>query len=85
MWWSDAAAASRMGYVDRSPRKGARGGGEAGPLPLLRLGYLGDPGLWHFSLFTYSNERYEPCLGASGTFAASPEQASDCAARLYLS
>jgi hypothetical protein len=74
-----------VGYVDQSPRKASQDGRELVPFPLFRLGYQGDPALWLFSLFTYSNERYEPCIGASGDFTASPEQAFDCAARLYLS
>jgi len=58
---------------------------DAGPLPLFRLGFTGDPRRWYFSLFTYSSETYRPCLGASGSFVATPTQAFDCAARLYLS
>ncbi len=53
--------------------------------PLFRLAFLGDVDRWTFALFKYSDENYELCLGASGSFAATPEQAFDCAARLYLS
>jgi len=53
--------------------------------PLFWLAFLGDVDRWTFALFKYSDENYELCLGASGSFVATPEQAFDCAARLYLS
>jgi hypothetical protein len=54
-------------------------------MPLFRLGFTGDPRRWFFALFKYSDEDHEPCLGASGSFTATPEQAFDFAAGLYLS
>jgi hypothetical protein len=72
-----------VGYVERAGKEADPKAG-ATPFPLFRLVYQGSPSSWLFSLFTYSNERYEPCLGASGDFAASPEESLDCAARLYL-
>jgi hypothetical protein len=75
-----------VGYVDRGKAPGPRGvRRDEAPMPLFRLGATGDPRWWSFALFTYSHEDYEPCLGPSGSFTATPEQAFDCAARLYLS
>jgi hypothetical protein len=75
-----------VGYVARRKQPGRRDVPcDEAPMPLFRLGSTGDPHRWLFALFTYSHEDYEPCLGASGSFTATPEQAFDCAARLYLS
>jgi hypothetical protein len=52
--------------------------------PLFRLTFSGDADQWAFALYKYSDDDYELCLGASGSFAATPEQSLDCAARLYL-
>jgi hypothetical protein len=74
-----------VGYVARRQEPGRRNvPRDEAPTPLFRLGFTGDPRRWLFALFTYSHEDYEPCLGASGSFTATPEQAFDCAARLYL-
>jgi hypothetical protein len=75
-----------VGYVQRGqPGRRNKFPGDDHPMPLFRLGFTGDRHRWAFALFTYSHEDYEPCLGASGSFTATPEQAFDCAARLYLS
>ncbi len=68
-----------IGYLERR-----RGEPESGALPLFRLEYTGDPQRWVFALFTYSHEDYELCAGPTGSFTPTPEQAFDCAARLYL-
>jgi hypothetical protein len=73
-----------VGHLERR-RNGRRpDAGDAIPMPLFRLGFTGNPRRWLFALFRYSHEDFEPCLGASGSFTATPEQAFDCAARLYL-
>ncbi len=56
---------------------------DATPTRLCRLHYLGHPDRWGFSVFTYSNERYEPPLGL-GPLNGTPEEAFDLAAALYL-
>ncbi|MEK7667455.1 MAG: hypothetical protein AAB409_02280 [Gemmatimonadota bacterium] len=67
---------------DTSPEEGAIL--DATPVHLCRLGYLGSVGLWGYAFFTYSNERYESSLVASGSFEATPEEAFDCSAGVYL-
>lgn len=44
--------------------------------PLVRLRYF-SPQRWSLAFFTYSNERYEPCLFAGGEDCGSIEQAID--------
>jgi hypothetical protein len=50
---------------------------------LCRLRYFGDEESWSFAFYTYSNERYEPCMFRNGTFFGTPEEAFDIGA-LYL-
>jgi hypothetical protein len=69
---------ARFAYV------GAVRAGDPVVSPLFRLAFGGDAERWAFALFKYSDQDYEPCLGASGSFLATPEQSLDCAARLYL-
>ena len=45
-----------------------------GAFPLARLRYL-SPDRWSLALFTYSHERYEPCLFPNGEWCGSLEQA----------
>jgi hypothetical protein len=54
------------------------------PVELCRLGYLGSIDRWAYAFFKYSDERYAPSVVASGSFVATPEQAFDCAAEVYL-
>jgi hypothetical protein len=42
---------------------------------LCRLRYLGKPDRWSLAFYTYSNERYEPCLFDSGRWEGTPEKA----------
>lgn len=42
---------------------------------LCRLRYLGQPDRWSLAFFTYSHERYEPCVFTTGTWEGTPEQA----------
>jgi len=53
------------------------------PIHLCRLRYFGDEQRWSMALYTYSNEKYEPCFFNNGTFQGTPEEAFDTAA-VYL-
>jgi hypothetical protein len=53
------------------------------PIHLCRLRYFGDENSWTFAFYTYSNEKYEPCVLDNGTFYGTPEEAFKSAA-VYL-
>ncbi len=53
------------------------------PHHLCRLRYFGDENRWTLAFYTYSNERYEPCVFHDGTFHGTPEEAFDVGA-VYL-
>ena len=53
------------------------------PIHLCRLRYFGDENRWSLGFFTYSNERYEPCVFHNGSFHGTPEEALDVGA-VYL-
>jgi hypothetical protein len=44
------------------------------PLHLCRLRYFGNEESWSLAFYTYSNERYEPCVFHNGTFHGTPEE-----------
>jgi hypothetical protein len=80
-------------YVDAFPKEvqvphGAsaadRAAYEATRTHLFRLKYLGSPNNWEYSFFCYSSESYKLSVCASGSFEATPEQAFDSAAGVYL-
>ena len=50
------------------------------PIHLCRLRYFANEDAWSFSFFTYSNERYEPCVFHNGSFHGTPEEAFDVGA-----
>ncbi len=50
---------------------------------LVRLRYFSDMERWSLAFYTYSNERYEPCVFHDGTFQGTPEDAFDIGA-VYL-
>ena len=50
------------------------------PLHLVRLRYFGGDERWSLAYFTYSNERYTPCVFHSGSFQGTPEEAFDTGA-----
>ncbi len=54
----------------------------ATPLHLCRLRYF-RPDRWSLAFYTYSNERYEPCVFRNGTFFGTPEEGLDIGA-VYL-
>ncbi len=53
------------------------------PTHLCRLRYFGDEDSWTFAFYTYSGEKYEPCIFDNGTFYGTPEEAFESAA-VYL-
>jgi len=57
---------------------------DATPVRLCRLEYVRSGDRWRYAFFKYSNEKYAPSVVASGSFMATPEQAFDSAARVYL-
>ena len=50
------------------------------PLHLVRLRYFGGGDRWSLAYFTYSNERYTPCVFHSCSFLGTPEEALDVGA-----
>jgi hypothetical protein len=52
------------------------------PIHLCRMRYLGRD-QWNVAFFTYSHEKYEPCVFPSGSFFGTPEEALDLGT-LYL-
>lgn len=54
------------------------------PLHLCRLRYFGDEDRWTLAFFTYSNEKYSPCVFDSGDDHGTPEEGFDVGA-VYLS
>ena len=57
---------------------------DATPTHLCRLGYLGNPDLWEYAFYKYSDAKYAPSVVPSGSFEATPEEAFDCSAMVYL-
>jgi len=50
------------------------------PIHLCRLRYFGNEDAWSLSFFTYSNERYAPCVFHNGSFHGTPEEGFDVGA-----
>jgi hypothetical protein len=53
-------------------------------LPLFRLRYNGSANTWGFAIYRASHDDYEPSILPSGYPAGTPQEALDCACRLYL-
>ncbi|MGH3503254.1 MAG: hypothetical protein ACRDQA_20520 [Nocardioidaceae bacterium] len=53
-------------------------------MPLMRLRYGGSAARWGFAIYLASKDRYQDSALPTGGFAGAPEDALDCAARLYL-
>ena len=53
------------------------------PLHLCRIRYFGDQEQWSMAFYTYSNEKYEPCVFDNGSFHGTPEEAFEASA-VYL-
>lgn len=54
------------------------------PLHLCRLRYFGNEERWSLAFYTYSHEKYEPCMFGNGSFHGTPEEAFEIGA-VYLS
>jgi hypothetical protein len=54
------------------------------PTHLCRLRYLGDEDRWSMAFYTYSHEKYEPCIFEHGSWHGTPEEAFDTSS-MYLS
>jgi hypothetical protein len=57
--------------------------GERGLRPLCRLRYFQGRDEWSLAFYTYSHERYEPCVFGSGKWFGTPQQALDIGA-MYI-
>ena len=53
------------------------------PMHLCRLRYMGNLSGWSVAFYTYSNEKYDPCVFPSGAFFGTPEEALEIGA-IYL-
>lgn len=53
------------------------------PIYLCRLRYFGDENQWSMAFYTYSHEKYEPCVFDNGSWHGTPEEAFDASA-VYL-
>ena len=53
------------------------------PTHLCRLRYFGNEDSWSMSFYTYSQEKYEPCVFDNGSWHGTPEEAFDTSA-VYL-
>ena len=53
------------------------------PIHLCRLRYFGNEDAWTLAFFTYSDERYSPCVFPSGSDHGTPEEGLDVGA-VYL-
>jgi len=53
------------------------------PLHLCRLRYFRDEEAWSMAFYTYSHEKYEPCMFGNGTWHGTPEEAFEIGA-VYL-
>ena len=71
-WYSPGATPEQRAVIDATPMR------------LCRLGYLGSLHRWEYAFFRYSDERYAASVVASGSFEATPEEAFDCSAAVYL-
>ena len=78
----DVLAVNNWYMLGTTPEEKARI--DATPTHLCRLGYLGNPDVWEYAFYKYSDEKYAPSLVASGSFQATPEQALNTSAGVYL-
>ena len=53
------------------------------PTHLCRLRYFGDEDRWSMAFYTYSHEKYEPCIFDNGNWHGTPEEALDTSS-VYL-
>jgi hypothetical protein len=57
--------------------------GDPYPTHLCRIRYFGDDNRWSLAFYTYSHEKYEPCVFMNGDWMGTPEEAFDVGA-VYL-
>lgn len=57
--------------------------GSPQPMHLCRLRYKGSISGWSLAFYTYSHEKYEPCVFGSGEFLGTPEEGLEVGA-IYL-
>ena len=50
------------------------------PTHLCRLRYFGNEDRWSMAFYTYSHEKYEPCIFNNGSWHGTPEEAVDTSA-----
>jgi hypothetical protein len=50
------------------------------PTHLCRLRYFGNEEEWSLAFYTYSNDKYEPCVFTHGNFYGTPEEGFDVGA-----
>jgi len=55
----------------------------ATPTHLVRLRYF-SPDRWSLAFYTYSDDKYKPCVFHNGTFFGTPEEGLDVGAKAYL-
>ena len=53
------------------------------PFHLCRLRYFGNEDRWSMAFYTYSHDKYEPCVFDNGSFHGTPEEAFETSA-VYL-
>ncbi len=53
------------------------------PTHLCRLRYFDDENRWSMAFYTYSHEKYEPCIFNTGNWEGTPEEAFDTSS-VYL-
>jgi len=70
----EIAGVSREEYIERL---------RTIPTHLCRLRYFGDENQLSIAFYTYSNEKYEPCLFSDGSWYGTPEEAFDISS-IYL-
>ncbi len=54
------------------------------PTHLCRLRYFGDENRWSMAFYTYSHEKYEPCVFPNSSWHGSPEEAIDASAEYLI-
>ncbi len=74
----------KFAFVDAYVLDEETGKREVVPVHLCRLEYVGDPNLWGFAFYKYSEERYERSYLPSGSQGGTTEECFYCAGLTYL-
>lgn len=75
--WIDVRFRSNYCYIDAREPDGSP------PTHLVRLSWEGDVERWSLAFYTYSNEKYQPCVFGNGQPFGTPEEALQIGA-VYL-